>query len=246
MAERVLGSLESKRVGVIGTGEIGRVAAEHFGSIQPKELLLFNRTSSKAELLAESLKSEGISVRVVPNALEIFSTCDVIVSCVSSAIFEDTHLQKALSSKNSCFVLDLAVPPTLPDSLSELVYFYKVDDLKRISDENNKLRQQELLKASEIIENELGKSRAQIEALDLQETFLRLSEKVDELRKSELQALRAKVNDVSDSNWLEVEKMSQRLAAKILQDPMRELRTRLERDAEKDSFLQFFRNLFRI
>lgn len=246
MAERIVGALQEKRVGIIGLGEIGRVAAEHFSSVLPKEVLLFNRTEEKAKHLARSLCAEGIKARASLDPKEILQTCEVIISTTPVSIFSEQELKENLGKRSSAFILDLAVPPSLPERVSDWAYLYRVDDLKKISEENNRLREQELLRAEQIIHSELKKNRSQIEALDLQETFQRLSEKVDEIRVSELTSLKIKLGDLSPEQWDEVEKTTRRLAQKILQDPMRELRTRLERDAEKESLIQFFRNLFKI
>ena len=49
LAEKVLGNLSNKTIAVLGLGEIGRNAAEHFATVQPQKLILYNRTRKVAE-----------------------------------------------------------------------------------------------------------------------------------------------------------------------------------------------------
>ncbi|TVQ78609.1 MAG: glutamyl-tRNA reductase [Bradymonadales bacterium] len=246
LAEKVLGDLSRRVVGVAGLGEIGRLAAEHFAAVFPKRLLLYNRTQETAENLKLQLQSQGVEVEVVRDLDQLLSESDVLVSGMAATALKVEDWQLKLRNSSLQFILDLAVPPQIPPQLSERAFIYFVDDLKRISEENNKLRHQELIKAESIIEDELKRAWSQFEPLDVQQTLHLLSSKVDETRRIELEALRQRLGAVTEEDWKEIEKMSERLSSKILQDPMRELRSRLEGGVEKEGLIQAFRNFFGI
>lgn len=246
LAERVLGNLSHLKVGVLGAGEIGRVAAEHFGSVLPRKLMIYNRSFEKAEHLALQLKTEGVASEATPQISLLFSEADVIVSAVSAELNFDETTGLLKDRSQPVFVLDLSVPASLKDPDHDSVFFYSVDDLKRISEENTRLREQELDKADQIIQAEVLNLEQKMEKMGLQQMVQSLHIKLEDIREKELEALRLRLPNLSQQHWAEVEKMSKRLSNKILQDPIVELKNRTEKEEEHDLLLSFFRKLFRI
>lgn len=246
LAERIMGNLNHHKVGVIGLGEIGRVAAEHFGSVGPKKLFLFNRNRKLAEEFDEKMKAEGIASEVLDSVSAILEKSDVIVSAVNVEIIERSHLESLKEEMGSKFILDLSVPRSVAPYEADHLYIYEVDDLKKIAEENTQLRQQELERADQIVFEEVNKSWRQIEAISVAETFESLKAKVEDLQSKELKLLRQRLPDLSQKDWQEIEKMTSRLGSKILQDPIVELKSRMEQAEERETWLQFFRNIFRI
>jgi len=247
MAEKVIGKLSHKVVGVIGLGEIGRVAAEHFGSVGPKKLLLYNRTLSVSEEFKSKMDREKVSCEIFNDFESVLTRSDVIISAINVPLIKKQHLKdladKSLSPR---FILDLGVPPSVEKFDSDQIYLYFVDDLKRIAEENSLLREQELKKAEDLVFEEVEKCWKTLDAGSANQTFERLSQKVKALRLSELKQLRQRLAQVSEQDWKEIEKMSERLSSKILQDPIVELKSRLEREEERETWLQFFKNIFRV
>ncbi|MND04180.1 glutamyl-tRNA reductase [compost metagenome] len=66
------------------------------------------------------------------------------------------------------------------------------------------------------------------------------------LTEDELKALRARLPRLSEAEWKEIEKMAYRLREKFMQDPTIELRNQLQASDTPESFLEFFRNIFRV
>jgi glutamyl-tRNA reductase len=80
----------------------------------------------------------------------------------------------------------------------------------------------------------------------VKETLHELSQKTSQITDDELKKLKARLPHLKDSDWKEIETMAKRLGAKVLQDPMVELKSRAKEDSETESVLAFFRSLFRI
>lgn len=253
LAERILGSLTPRTIGVIGLGEIGRVAAEHFASVQPRKLLLYNRTVQVAEELAEKLKKESVNVAVVSSVDSLLNESDVIVSAADAVVVSSAQLQKLDKKSRDKFLVDLSVPPSIEieDRSRQHLFIYSVDDLKKIADENNQLRQHEMQKANALVDDELASCWRAVQAMRISEGGLQaviqsLSSKADQLTQSELDELRRRLPDLSPQQWEEIEKMARRLSSKLLQDPMGELRLKMESQEEPESWMKFFKELFRI
>ncbi len=245
LAEKVLGSLSSKSVAVLGLGDIGRVAAEYFGSVQPKHLYLYNRTRSVAVELSDKLQKEGIQSEIYDDLDSLILRADVIVSAASAMILDSEKIKAVDSRGLPIFVIDLSVPPSIEKIDVKDIFLYNIDDLKKISEENSALREQEVEKAEMIVQSEVRQCWSALQVANVSQTFDQLKKKVDTLKEAELVSLKSKLGGVSPEAWQEIEKMAARLSHKILQDPMIELRNQIEAGSS-ESLLRFFRDIFRI
>ncbi len=246
LAERVIGDLSSKVVGILGLGEIGRVAAEHFGSVQPKKLYLYNRTRKVSEEFCEKLKAENIQSTVAETLDDILNHADVVVSAVDIKLLGNQELHGLARRGVPILILDLAVPSSVEKTEETPLFIYGVDDLKNIAEENNRLRGTELEKAQALIEEGVLSCWKTLSPASMSQTFSQLSEKIEKLTNQELVYLKSNLSHCPEADWKEIEKMAHRLSSKILQDPMLELKSLVETEEKSEDLLRFFRNLFRI
>ncbi|MBN8556028.1 MAG: glutamyl-tRNA reductase [Deltaproteobacteria bacterium] len=246
LAEKVLGNLSEKTIGVIGLGEMGRLSAEYFGSVQPEKILLYNRTQAVAEKLAADLKIENVNAAAVTEISEILDTADVIVLAVDTLILKKKESELLESRRSPIFVLDLSVPPSVEKFSFQNVFFYSIDDLQKIAQENTQLREQEVKKAEAIIHSEVTQCYGSLHHASVSKTLEHLSQKAEQLTKAELSQLKARLKHLSAEDWAEIEKSALRLSHKVLQDPIAELRSQLDSSEESENIITFFRNLFRL
>jgi len=247
LAEKVLGDLSQKNIGILGLGEIGQAAAEHFASVQPKKLLLYNRTQTVAETLRDKMQEEGMAVEVLSKPEDIVSRADALILATSEPILSEQDWNRLLSKTGTTlFILDLAVPPTIRSAYGSNSFLYYVDDLKRIAQDNTRLREQELGRAHLLVAEEVQKTWRAYESTSIDEIFKLLNEKVEQLRVRELKELKSRLSEITEKDWTEIEKMSRRLSSKILQDPIIELKARVSEKEEGDHWTNAFKKLFKI
>lgn len=246
LAEKVLGSLTETKVGILGLGEIGRVAAEHFSSVQPRQLLLYNRTREVAEHLAQGLRANQSEVAIAETPADLLRHCDIIVNAVDVPLVQASEIDEWRARTRTSLVLDLAVPPQFPLIDEAGHYVYRVDDLRLIADENSRLRSQELEKAERMIVEEMQSAWKSFQSVDLGEILGQVQARADQTASKEIEALKAKLSHLKAEDWVEIEKMARRLSSKVLQDPMVGLRSSLQESEETESLMQFFRSIFRI
>lgn len=166
LAERVLGSLSGKKVLIVGAGEMGELVARSIRN-DVETILIANRTFSKAEALAKRLN--GIAVRF-DRLHEYLKICDVVISATSAPhiVISRQAVENAVRDrKKKLLIIDIALPRDVEDSVRELdnVELFTIDDLRAISEENMKKREQEIKKAEEIIEKELEHFRVYLKDL---------------------------------------------------------------------------------
>ena len=231
-------------MGIVGLGEMGRLAAEYFGSARPQRLLLTNRTEAKAHDLAHKMRAEAITAEV-SELRYLIEQSDVIVLAVSGSLAVEYEVLRALSQR---IFIDLSVPPALKALATSDHYYFGVDDLEKIAQENRSFRESELQQAEEIIQQETNRFWASLRAFLFHELFESIESRMSGIRTEELKALRSRLSDVSDSDWIEVEKMAERMVSRVLQEPMKTVKAELEAKQVDDGegVVTFFRHLFKI
>lgn len=167
LAERVLGSLEGKKVLVVGAGEMGELVARSIRK-NVETVFIANRTYLKAEMLAKRLN--GIAVRF-DRLEEFLRICDVVISATSAphVVITREVVQKAMKERDKKLVIiDIALPRDVEESVRLIpnVELFTIDDLREISEKNLRSRLSEVKKAEEIIEKELTHFKLYLKELE--------------------------------------------------------------------------------
>ncbi|MDG1143771.1 MAG: glutamyl-tRNA reductase, partial [Burkholderiales bacterium] len=155
VGERIFGSLIKSKVLFVGAGDMNRVCAEYFASLNVETLVFANRTFSRAKTLASTLRGECILFSDIAGMLSEF---DIVVSCTGSPlpIIGKGAVEKAIESRRHrpMLLIDLAVPRDIELNSSDLadVFLYTVDDLGEIVSDGMKNREAAAADAEKIIE----------------------------------------------------------------------------------------------
>ncbi|MGC9140743.1 MAG: glutamyl-tRNA reductase [Caldimicrobium sp.] len=227
LAKKILGSLKGKKVLLIGAGEMAELACQHLLSMGVEEILIANRTLSKAIELAEKFKGKPFSLEELP---EVLLEADIVISSTGAPGFILT--KKFLSSLlkprkyRPLFIIDIAVPRDVEPEVNELenVYLFDIDDLKEVVEENLKARKKEALRAKAIIEEEVLKTKRWLSELSLHPTIRRLTQKAENLRKRELEKTLKKLKNLSSEEIEALEILTKSLTQKLLSYPIQFLK----------------------
>ena len=149
LANRIYGDLKDSRVLIIGTGEVACNILQALQSRGSGSVTVTGRTSANADALAEKVNGKTIPFESLQSEIENF---DIVLSSTSSNNEILMKADVALALKNRpflpFFMIDLAVPRDIDDSVSDLenVYLYNMDDLSKMANENLKNREIEIVK----------------------------------------------------------------------------------------------------
>ena len=157
LAERIFaGSLAEKTVMIIGAGKMGEACVRHLAKKGARSVLVSNRSYDRALNLANEFGGRAVRFDESLNAL---AEADIVVSSTGSpqTILHRPDVEAAMSRRRNrpLFLIDIAVPRDIDADVEQLenVYLYNVDHLEAIVRENLKLRQQELSRCHEILNN---------------------------------------------------------------------------------------------
>ena len=142
-------NIKNKKILLVGVGKIGRNTCKNVVDyLQTKNVVLINRTTEKAALLASELGLQFASLHDLAAQVE---SADVILVATNSntPIITKQHLE----NKGDKLIIDLSIPYNVEEQAQHLpnIKLVNVDELARLKDETLAKRTAEIPKAKAII-----------------------------------------------------------------------------------------------
>ncbi|MCF8242923.1 MAG: glutamyl-tRNA reductase [Melioribacteraceae bacterium] len=222
--EKVFASFEKRSALVIGAGETGELAAIHLKDLGIGKLTITNRTFSKAENLAEKLNADAIKFENFKDHLQHF---DIIISATSSGepiiYYDDIKaMMKKRKGALAC-LMDIAIPRDFDTKVKNIdgAFYYDIDSLKVIVDENMKLREKEIPNVEKIIMEEMVNLFGWYNTLEVVPTIKDFRDFFEHIRSDEMEKIKHKV---SDDEFEKIDNMTRRMIGRILHNPTINLR----------------------
>lgn len=250
LAKKIFGSLGDKKVLLVGAGEMAELAAEHLVGQGVEEVVVANRTLSRAVDLAKRFNGTAVSLDELHQQLE---RVDIVISSTGAKdiILSKDDVKPIMRARRNkpLFFIDIAVPRDLGSDLSELdnVYLYDIDDLKNIVDMNKSERDREAVKARRIVDEESLKFAVWREGMAVTPTITSLRKKADTICQEELAKTLKRLPELSSKEKKMIEKMSQAICSKLLHDPLLFLKNDTcthQKEDKKEDKIEMLRNIF--
>lgn len=235
MATKVVGDLDRCRMLVIGAGEAGRLVAKAAKDRGVSDILVASRTRERASMLTGLLGGMPVSLN---NLAEEMRSCDIIVTCADAPhwIVDAGHVSEAMEQRPDLplVIIDIAVPRNVEPAVVEIanVHLHNIDGLAHISDQNRQQREGEIEEAVEIITNEVAEFNAWWQTLETRPVVSALMQKAEEIRRAQLDKTLKKIDSLSEEDRESLEAMTKSIVTKILQAPVRHLKTNGNGSAE--------------
>lgn len=222
LAERVFGDLSQASVLFVGAGEMIELCATHFAALNPRHMVVANRTLERADLLASRFTAKTMKLADIPDKLADF---DVIVSCTASSlpILGLGMVERAtrLRRHRPMVMVDLAVPRDIETEVGRLadVYLYTVDDLGRMVQSGTDARRAAVVQAEAIIETRVQNFMHWLQNREIVPAIIDFQQAAEQVRQSELERARRMLAR-GDSPELVMEQLAHGLTQKYLHGPM--------------------------
>ena len=133
---------------VIGAGEMGMIATKNLLRLGC-DVLLLGRNLEKIQKIAETL-GENVKAGSVDDLVKYINRYRLLFSATSSKepIIEPRMIENANLDR---VWFDMAIPRDIGEMELEKLKLFRIDDLKSISNENYALKQEQAIKAKEIV-----------------------------------------------------------------------------------------------
>ncbi|MBU0945340.1 MAG: glutamyl-tRNA reductase [Proteobacteria bacterium] len=246
LAKKIFGSLENKRVLLIGAGEMAELAAEHLVGNGAREVVVANRTLERALNLAKRFNGRAVGLDELFEQLELV---DIIVSSTGAPniILHKEDVKPLMRNRRNkpLFFIDIAVPRDLDPALNDLdnVYLYDIDDLNNVVELNKAERDKEAIKAKRIVDEEALKFKDWLAGLAITPTIAALRAKGDQVCTLELARTLPRLTNLTAKERQSVEKMAAAIVSRLLHDPVVFLKNESCKD-QSEMKVGIFRSVF--
>jgi glutamyl-tRNA reductase len=227
LASKIFDQFGDKTAMLIGAGKMGELAARHLLAHGVGSMIVTNRTFDRAVDLAREFRATPVPFESFPKYLQL---ADIVIGSTASTGFVLTVplIQETLRERKGrpIFCIDMSVPRNFDPRINELnnVYLYDIDDLGGVADENLDERAKEAERAEGIVVEEVESFWRWLGQLEVVPTIVALREKVDAIRRGELEKTLSALKDLSPREREALESMTCAIVNKILHAPITRLK----------------------
>jgi glutamyl-tRNA reductase len=218
LAERVFGTLEGRRILVLGAGKMSDLATVNLISRGVDSVFVANRSVERAERLARRFGGRAAVEAELENA-------DVVVASTSASgyVLSAEQVERAMRTRKGrpIFFVDIAVPRDIDPAVNEIegCYLYDVDDLERVVEESVAGRRTEAVRAEGIVADEAERFRDWHLSLDVVPAIASLRALAESIREDELARAEGRLGSLSPSQRRAVESLTAQIVNKLLHVP---------------------------
>ncbi len=248
LARKIFGSLNGKKVLLIGAGEMAELAVEHLIQHKAENIFVANRTFKRGVMLAKTFNGTAIDFKEIGKTLE---HVDIIISSTgaSNYIITKQFVKSIMRNRKNrpLFFIDIAMPRDIDPMINRInnSYVYDIDDLKGVIDNNLYERKKEAVKGERIVEQSVINFNTWYENLDTVPTIKALREKIENITNTEVNKTLKSLQHLSDSDRKSLYKMSRSIVNKITHDPMLFLKSN-ECSQDKTKYIDITKKIFNI
>jgi len=245
LAGRIFGDLTDKTVLLLGAGEMAELAARHLQGNGVKDILVANRTLERATKLSREFDGHALTLDQLDDYLD---AADIIISSTgaNTYVLLPEPMQQAMEKRGQqpMFLVDIAVPRDIDPRVGELngIYLYDIDDLQQVVQGHRENREKEAEAARILLEEDAEDFLSWLKSLESVPLIRRVQEKMDTLRRDELEKARY-LNGLDTDQREAVERFSRALMKRFMHPTLKALKT-LPEDIEGDLFMGAARTLF--
>jgi glutamyl-tRNA reductase len=220
-AER-LGSLAGRRVLLLGAGEVGEGMAVALAGAGVGEIVVANRSRTRARELARRVDGQAISLDEIPDALV---TADVLLSSTGapSVLIERGDMETVMERRDgrALLVVDVAVPRDVDPGVGQVfgITLLDIEALRAFGEQSLQQRRAEVGKVRVIITEELDRFRVERSARQVAPLVAALRARAEELRTREIDRRAARLEALDPSAREIIEQVTRGVVNKLLHEP---------------------------
>jgi glutamyl-tRNA reductase len=222
LAAQRLGSLERRRVLVLGAGDVGEAMAITLAGAGADEIVVANRTASRAHELARRVGGRAIALGEIADELV---RADVLLTSTGATdiVIERSDVESVMERRGgrALLIVDVAMPRDVDPDVKYVfgVMLLDMDDLKAFALHSLEQRQREVGRVRTILADELERFRAERSAREVAPVVTALRGRAEEIRLAELERFRARLAALDPVTRKTVDALTTGIVNKLLHDP---------------------------
>ena len=225
LAEENIDELKTKKVLLIGTGEVSTLVAK---SLQRRGYAfdVTSRTIGRSETFCETMGGNPIKFEDV---LSGFDNYEVIFVATTAPYFLVTNekITEAMKNKNNgMMILDLSNPRTVDEKVATIggVKLMNLDQIAEMVEKNMNARLNKVKNVENIIREEVSALEASMKRLDAEPLVTDVFKNIENLREKELQKALQMLNEKDEKKIKIIEELTKAVVESIISTPMNKIR----------------------
>jgi len=225
LAEENIDELKTKKVLLIGTGEVSTLVAK---SLQRRGYAfdVTSRTIGRSQTFCETMGGEPVKFEEV---FEGFEKYDVIFVATTAPYFLVTYerIITAIDGKNKgMMILDLSNPRTVDEKVATIggVKLMNLDQIAEMVEKNMNARLNKVKTVENIINEEVSVLEASMKRLDAEPLVKDVFKSIDSLREKELQKALQMLDETDEKKIKIIEELTKAVVESIVATPMNNIR----------------------
>ncbi len=235
LAQESLGDLAGRTVLVVGAGQMAALAVKHLRQRGVGPIRIVNRSLEHARALAERTNAEHGELDALPEAL---ASADLVVSATGAAgvVVDAETVREAMDGRGGrrLVLLDIAVPRDVDPAVGGIEGTHLIDIVairERLA-ERDEGTAENIVRAHEIVAEEVRRFVVRRRGDALAPLITALRRRGDEIVTGELERQASRLRGLTPDERAAVEALARGIAAKLLHDPIVELKERSEPGSE--------------
>jgi glutamyl-tRNA reductase len=227
LARQIFDDLSTRRILVVGAGEMGGLVARRMMDTGAREVTITSRTLSRAEALAHDIGGRAADFDEFVDEL---MKADIVISSTSSPhpIITVERVKAACGDghRRPMLLVDLAVPRDVEPGVRAIndVYLYDLDDLQQFVHGTEDQRLCELPQVEAIAEQEAHEFIVWAKSQEILPLVLGWREQAEAVRADEIAQLQQAIPDLPRAADKAIHLMSKRLVRRLLEEPLERVR----------------------
>ena len=220
-AHKLLGAnIQGMKGIVVGAGDMGVLAAKHLLRVGC-DVVFLGRDLKKVQAVAESL-GENVEADTIDNLPKYLNRYRLLFSATSS---KDVVISRDMIENETLprHWFDMAIPRDIEDMDLEKLQLFRIDDLRSISNDNHALREEQAVRATEIVSQYKDEFYAWLRALSIEPVIKQMREHVSDAIDKEMQRA-IKKGFLPSEHEANMRKMAEQMFNRFLHDPTQNLR----------------------
>ncbi|MCS7185336.1 MAG: glutamyl-tRNA reductase [Armatimonadetes bacterium] len=245
LAKHIFASLQTCTVLLVGAGKMGTDTAKALVQAGAKQLLVCNRTLSRAEELASELGGQVVPFDQLAKTLP---KADIVIASTGAQHYVLTKpiVAEAIRQRRyrPLFLIDIAVPRNIDPEVGGLdnVFLFDIDDLEQVVQEYLEERRKEVPKVEALIDHELRNFAIWLGEQKAKPLILQILREAQQKAQRTLDEIFAELPDLSEAEKQTIAAKVRALTMWILDSPLR----RIKQLAHSDGIMEAAEKLFSV
>jgi len=248
LAQEILGTLENKKVVLLGAGKMSELSVRGLLNNGATSVTVINRTLEHAKELAAKLGGTAVSL---DDRWQHLVEADIVISstsCPHTVLSrEEGEMLARERNQRPLVIVDIALPRDIDPAVREVkgISLYDIDDLQMVVDHNAGERKDAAEAAEKIVAAEARGFRGKLLAERVVPTIIALRNRLDELCRQELGSFCEECGPFSKDQDEILHAVTSRVTQRIAGSLARELKELPER-MEQEQMTALLRRLFHL